>query len=197
MIIDAHPLVRAGIRRALGERFAAHELPDGRQAPDLIASVGRIDVAIVEFRAEEAAGPPAGAAVVRELVRSQPSIGVVARSGCLERYELRLARDSGAHGFIGKAASGQVLGAAVAAALGHREYLDPELAAGKRQAALTRRQRQVLQLFADGHATADIARRLGLSEETIRTHSKACLTRLGARGRTHAIAIAMRTSMID
>ena len=59
--------------------------------------------------------------------------------------------------------------------------------------ALTRRQRQILQLYADGQSTARVAKRLGLSAETIRTHTKAILARLGARDRAHAVAIALRS----
>ena len=63
--------------------------------------------------------------------------------------------------------------------------------------ALTRRQRQILQLYADGQSTARVAKRLGLSAETIRTHTKAILSRLGARDRAHAVAIALRLSLIE
>ena len=62
---------------------------------------------------------------------------------------------------------------------------------------VTPRQRQILQMFADGHSTDEAAKRLGLSAETVRTHAKATLPRLGARDRAHAIAIALRSSLID
>ena len=62
---------------------------------------------------------------------------------------------------------------------------------------MTPRQREILQLFADGHATDEVARRLGLSAETVRTHAKASLPRLGARDRPHAVAIALRSGLID
>jgi DNA-binding NarL/FixJ family response regulator len=42
-----------------------------------------------------------------------------------------------------------------------------------------------------------VAKRLGLSAETVRTHTKATLSRLGARDRTHAVAIALRSSLIE
>ena len=51
---------------------------------------------------------------------------------------------------------------------------------------LTRRQREILQLLADGESTTVAARELGLSEETVKTHIKNALARLGAQNRTHA-----------
>ncbi len=77
-------------------------------------------------------------------------------------------------------------------------FVDPEaVAAAGELIAITPRQRQVLQLFADGLSTDEVAERLELSRETVRTHARATLPRLGARDRAHAIAIALRGSLID
>ena len=62
---------------------------------------------------------------------------------------------------------------------------------------LTRRQREILQLLANGESTTVAARELDLSEETVKTHTKNALARLGARNRTHAVAIALRESLIE
>ena len=62
---------------------------------------------------------------------------------------------------------------------------------------LTRRQREILQLYADGLSTDDVAGKLGLSTETIRSHTKGLLARLSARDRAHAVAIALRNSLIE
>jgi DNA-binding CsgD family transcriptional regulator len=52
-------------------------------------------------------------------------------------------------------------------------------------------------MFADGQSTARVAKRLGLSGETVKTHTKQMLTRLEARDRAHAVAIGLRNSLID
>jgi DNA-binding CsgD family transcriptional regulator len=86
----------------------------------------------------------------------------------------------------------------VDAAADSERFVDP--AAGERQRGhpgLTRRQRQILQLYADGQSTARVAKRLGLSAETIRTHTKGIFARLSARDRGHAVAIAMRLGLIE
>jgi DNA-binding CsgD family transcriptional regulator len=61
---------------------------------------------------------------------------------------------------------------------------------------ITQRQREILQLLADGESTTVAARKLGLSEETVKTHMKNALGRLGAKNRSHAIAIGLRESLI-
>ena len=61
---------------------------------------------------------------------------------------------------------------------------------------LTRRQREILQLLADGESTTVAARELGLSEETVKTHMKNTLARLDAKNRSHAVAIGLRESLI-
>ena len=52
-------------------------------------------------------------------------------------------------------------------------------------------------MIADGQSTLQVAKGLGLSSETVRTHTKAALARLKARDRAHAVAIGLRGSLID
>ena len=84
---------------------------------------------------------------------------------------------------------------AVDAAADSNRFVDP--AANGKRSPLTRRQREVLQLLADGVSTDGVAHRLGLSAETVRTHTKATIRRLEARDRAHAVAIALRSGLID
>ena len=87
---------------------------------------------------------------------------------------------------------------AVDEVLRFNSFIDPDVESSNRdRPRVTPRQRQILQMFADGHSTDEAAKRLGLSAETVRTHAKATLPRLGARDRAHAIAIALRSSLID
>ena len=63
------------------------------------------------------------------------------------------------------------------------------------EARITAREREVLQLVAEGYSTAEIARALWITEDTVRTHIKRTLARLGARTRAHAVAIAFREGL--
>ena len=73
---------------------------------------------------------------------------------------------------MAKSSPAEELNRAVDAAADDETFVDPA-ANGKGRAALTRRQRQILQMIADGQSTTQVARRLGLSSETVRTHTKA------------------------
>jgi DNA-binding CsgD family transcriptional regulator len=60
---------------------------------------------------------------------------------------------------------------------------------------VTPRELEVLELIAEGESTAEIARALWITEDTVRTHVKRMLVRLGARTRAHAVAIAFREGL--
>ena len=71
------------------------------------------------------------------------------------------------------------------------------LGAPRVPARLSGREMQVLELLAEGDSNPEIAVALGLSEETIKTHVKHCIAKLGARNRTHAAVLALRRGLID
>jgi DNA-binding NarL/FixJ family response regulator len=62
---------------------------------------------------------------------------------------------------------------------------------------VTDRELEILQLLADGHENNEIARRLYISLETVKTHVRRLLKKLGARSRTHAVAIALRQKLVE
>ena len=95
---------------------------------------------------------------------------------------------------MARTAGAEELRAAVDAALAQESFVDPAVPPKGSRGKLTRRQRQILQLLANGESTTVAARELGLSEETVKTHTKNILARLSARNRTHAVAIALRES---
>jgi DNA-binding NarL/FixJ family response regulator len=73
-----------------------------------------------------------------------------------------------------------------------------EFVAGQGQAdILTPREREILQLLADGMSNADVATKLFISQETVKSHVRHILAKLEADTRTQAVAIALREAMID
>ena len=62
---------------------------------------------------------------------------------------------------------------------------------------LSEREREILQLLAEGFHTEEVARRIGLSVETVKSDTKRVITKLQADTRTHAVAIALRQAIID
>jgi two-component system, NarL family, response regulator len=200
LVIDPQPTVRLGVREALADRYEVEEADTGASALELVNSIGDFDVAIVDLCRANPANLDAelfGTAAIRALRKAQPSLGIVAHGAHPEQHVATEAIRAGAMAYVVKSSPVEHLNDAVDAAAEAEKFVDP-VAKGKRgRHALTRRQREILQLFADGQATAKAAKRLGLSAETVRTHTKAILARLKARDRAHAVAIALRTSLID
>jgi DNA-binding NarL/FixJ family response regulator len=189
--------VRLGIRRELGSSWDFEELSSGHGAVETLTSVGNIEVAIVEIRAAER-GAPSGTQTIRDLLHHEPGLGIIAHGGRIERHAVGEAFDAGASAYVSKRSAGETMRRAVEAVADFRSFVDPAVRPdGLGPQKITRRQREILQLFADGLSTDEVARRLSLSTETVRTHVKACLGRLGARDRAHAVAIALRGSLID
>ncbi len=197
LVIDAQPTVRMGVRDLLRDRYEVEEAADWRSGLEMVTRVEDFDVAIVELaRGGDEDQTPTAA--IRALRRARSGLGIVAHGQSAERLSASDAIDAGATAFVAKSSPLHELARAVDAAAEAEHFMDP--AAGSRPrrngTSLTRRQRQILQLFADGHATAEVARRLELSAETVRTHTKAILARLGARDRAHAVAKGFRGGLI-
>jgi len=199
LVVDGHPLVRIGVRETLASRFEVQESESRREAVELVRDVGSVDVAIVDLRRGPEGGPESigGQDTIRLLRRTDPGVGIVAHGEQAERYVATAALQAGAMAYVARTAKAEHLLAAVQAAFAHERFVDPAVPPRGSRGKLTRRQRQILQLLADGQSPTFAARELGLSEETVKTHTKHAVARLGARNRTHAVAIALRESLIE
>jgi DNA-binding NarL/FixJ family response regulator len=199
MVIDAQPIVRQGVRGVLGHRYEVEEAENANGALELLTSIGDFDVAIVDLcRANggERGDDLSGIGAIRALHKARPGLGIVAHGPQAQHQVATEAIRAGATGYVVKSSPVEELNRAVDAAVESERFVDPAASRSGRS-ALTRRQRQILQLYADGQSTARVAKRLGLSAETVRTHTKAILSRLGARDRVHAVAIALRSALIE
>jgi DNA-binding NarL/FixJ family response regulator len=201
LVIDGHPLVRLGMRNALDDRYEIDEMASRAKAVELVRDIGSYDVAIVDMRPREVEGDSDssldGNETIRALRKAEPAIGIVAHGERPERHLANRALQAGASAYLARTAAADLLKRAVNAALAQERFVDPAVPPPGRRGKLTRRQREILQLLADGGSSAFAARELGLSEETVKTHTKNILARLGARNRTHAVAIALRESLIE
>jgi DNA-binding NarL/FixJ family response regulator len=188
------------MRNALRDGFEVDEMASRSEAVELVRDIGSFDVAVVDMR------PPAadaedcsldGNEAIRALRRAEPGLGIVAHGERPERHLANTAMQAGASAYLSRTATADLLMRAVNAALAQESFVDPAVPPPGSRGKLTRRQREILQLIADGGSSAFAARSLGLSEETVKTHTKNVLGRLGARNRTHAVAIALRESLIE
>lgn len=198
-MIDGHPLVRLGVRGVLEDLFEVHETDTREEGIDLVRDIGDFDVAIVDMRWRRNGDAPAlsGAETIRDLHRSAAALGIVAHGELPERHLASAALQAGASAYVARTAGPDQLRRAVRAAAAQERFVDPAVPPKGSRGKLTRRQREILQLLADGESNTVAARKLGLGEETVKTHTKNALARLGARNRTHAVAIALRECLID
>lgn len=192
--------MRLGVREVLADGFEVQETSSREEALDLVRDIGDFDVAIVDMRWRlngDGAVAISGAEAIRALHHSSPVLGIVAHGERPERHLATAALQAGASAYVSRTAGPESLRRAVAAAASQERFVDPDVPPKGSRGKLTRRQREILQLLADGESTTVAARELDLSEETVKTHIKTALARLSAKNRTHAVAIALRECLID
>ena len=200
LIVDDHEVVREGLRLALSR--APHirvvgEASDGESAVAL-AERRRPDVVIMDVRMPGMDGLQATQILTEKL----PETSVLIFTAYSERSLLSRGLESGAKGYILKEAPHQTLLRAIEKVAAGEGYVDPALMpaflSGKeKDDMLTAREREILQLLADGMSNADVASKLFISQETVKSHVRHILAKLEADTRTHAVAIALRDAIID
>jgi DNA-binding NarL/FixJ family response regulator len=200
LIVDDHEVVREGLRLSLSRSphiRVVGEAGDGQAAIDL-AERRRPDVVIMDVRMPGMDGLDA----TKELTEKTPDTAVLIFTAYSERSLLARGLESGAKGYILKEAPHETLIRAIEKVAGGESFIDPALMpaflSGKdREDMLTGREREILQLLADGMSNADVAQRLFISQETVKSHVRHILAKLEADTRTHAVAIALRDAIID
>jgi DNA-binding NarL/FixJ family response regulator len=200
LIVDDHEVVREGLRLSLSR--APHirvvgEAADGRAAIEL-AERRKPNVVIMDVRMPGLDGLDA----TKELMEKEPNTAVLIFTAYSERSLLARGLESGAKGYILKEAAHETLVRAIEKVAGGDSFIDPALMpaflSGKdREEMLTAREREILQLLADGMSNADVAAKLFISQETVKSHVRHILAKLEADTRTHAVAIALREAIID
>jgi DNA-binding NarL/FixJ family response regulator len=188
------------MRRALQGNFEVQEAASRDEAIELVRDIGCFDVAILDMRRWSNGQHPEpidATESIRVLLKTEPGLGIVAHGDRAERHLASAALGAGASAYVSRTAGAEQLQRAAEAALAQERFVDPAVPPRGSRGKLTKRQREILQLLANGESTTVAARELDLSEETIKTHTKNALARLGARNRTHAVAIALRESLIE
>ena len=163
-----------------------------------LAERRRPDVIVMDLRMPGMDGIEA----TEEIVRMVPDAKVLIFTAYSERSLLGRGLESGARGYILKEAPHQTLLRAIEKVAAGEGFVDPALMptfiTGKDQTdMLTTREREILQLLADGMSNADVAQQLFISQETVKSHVRHILAKLEAETRTQAVAIALREAMID
>jgi len=198
VIIDEHPVVRQGVEALLEATWPGA----------VVASTRNLDAALSDGAGANAdivvvdpwkAGADVGE-LVKRLTKDLGAAIVVFTADGGARL-LSEALKAGVQGYVRKDSPSTDLIRAIDAARAGEFYVDPGLSStivleeGDR--TLSARQRQILQMLANGMQTDAVAKDLGLSTETVRTHTKRILAKLGASTRTQAVAIGIRYGLIE
>jgi DNA-binding NarL/FixJ family response regulator len=187
-----------GVREVLSTDFEVQEATGREEALDLVRDIGDFDVAVLDMGwRRNGEGPSiSGTATIREMHRTAPVLAIVAHGDRPERHLANAALGAGATAYVARTAGTEQLRKAVVAAVAQERFVDRDVPPKGSRGVITRRQREILQMLADGESTTAAARELGLSEETVKTHMKNTLARLEAKNRSHAVAIGLRESLI-
>lgn len=200
LVADDHPAVTHVVSQLLLDRGfeVLATVEDGADALDEIVRL-RPDIAVLDLAMPNLSGIE----VARQAAVSSPETAVLLYTGHGQEALLREALDAGVQGLVLKHAPViEVIRAIETVATG-RVYVDPTLAvplieAGKKPSRndLTQREREVLRLIADGRSNEEIGKALYISPQTVRTYVRKAMAKLQCRNRTHAVATALRRSLI-
>lgn len=200
LIADDHPVLRQGIVTVLRTRYPDADVREGDSVESALAAAEGVKFDAVVVDPKLGGGDPTST-----ITRLRRGIGapivVFAENG--DMRVLAQSLKAGARACVRKDSGTDVFAHAIEAARGGEFFIDPALGEGGHyvgedgELSLTDRQREILQMYADGVHTERVAEALGLSAETVRTHTKRILAKLGANTRTHAVAIAVRHQLLD
>jgi two-component system, NarL family, nitrate/nitrite response regulator NarL len=208
LIAEEHPLYREGVVRAIRERPGELELvgeaSDGRKALDMIKEL-RPDVAVLDVKMPELDGLQVANAVVRD--GDGATTRVLMLSAFVDRQIVFQAVAAGAAGYLSKDAGRlEITDAILAVNRGHT-VLAPEVQAGVAAEvrsrwrpdvpSLSERERQVLEMVAEGMLAPEIGRHLYLSPATVKSHLQSLYEKLGVSDRAAAVAEAMRRGLLE
>ena len=207
ILADDHRIMREGLR-ALLEREAGIEViaeaEDGRTTVELSRKL-KPDVVVIDICMPDLNGIDA----TRQIISESPAVKVIALSMHSDRKFVREMLGAGASGYLLKDSAFEELGTALATVINNQTYLSPKIAdtvvkdylgkiepeESKVSPSLTKREREVLQLIAEGRTTKEIASNLYVSIKTIETHRKQIMDKVGLNSVAELTKYAIREGL--
>jgi NarL family two-component system response regulator LiaR len=203
LIADDHSVVRQGLRMFLSldpEIEIVGEAADGEEAIHLAREL-HPDVVLMDL-----VMPGMGGVAATRMIRAEvPDVEVIALTSVLADEAVTGAIRAGAIGYLLKNTEADELLRAIKSAAAGQVHLSPEAAArlvrevkipGSPE-ALTERETAVLRLVAKGHANKQVARELGIREQTVKTHVSNILGKLQLQSRTQAALYAVERGLVS
>lgn len=205
LLVDDHTVVRRGIRMILSAQPDMEVVAEGKNGFEAIAEAGKTqpDVVIMDVNMEGMNGIEGA----RRIVESLPRCRVLALSMHRDAVYVREMLKAGAKGYLVKDADDDALLDAVRAVARGDAYLSPSVADAvltdyRRHVTnpmdlLTAREREVLQLIAEGKTNKDIANQLNLSVYTVEAHRGRLMEKLNLHSTGELVRFAMRNGFIS
>jgi two-component system response regulator NreC len=207
MLVDDHAVVRAGLRLLLESQPGVSVVAEASSAEEAleISLDQDPDVIVTDLSMEGLRG----AALVEAFTDRFPNASILVLSMVDSPIDIREAIDAGARGYILKGAAAAELPDAIARILNGERYVQPALGAmlatkaadrstrADPTAALTERERGVLDLLVLGHTNVEIASLLFLSPRTVETHRASILRKLGLKTRADLVRFASSRTGLD
>jgi DNA-binding NarL/FixJ family response regulator len=198
LLVDDHPMVRAGLADTIAsepDMCVVSERDDGAGIVDAFRTA-RPDVTILDIAMPRVDGIQA----LEALRADHPHARVIMLTTLRGDHQMRRALELGAAGFLFKSTVRRDLLDAIRAVHAGRRWIPAEVAQTLvehlGQPGLSERELAVLSCAAGGNGNKQIGVRLGIAEDTVKTHMRAILTKLGAHDRTHAVAIAVKRGIL-
>jgi DNA-binding NarL/FixJ family response regulator len=200
LLVDDHALVRRGFRRILEDESdieVAGEASDGEEAVKLARELHPM-VVIMDCALPGINGLQA----TRQILREMPETLVLMLSMHPEETLVHQALEAGARGYVLKNAVDLELGAAIRRVVDGETVLDsqlerPSALKGERNAALTQRELQILQMIVDGKSNKEIATALELSANTVAVHRANMMDALGIHKTAELVVYAIRNGLVN
>jgi len=197
--VDDHPLLREGIATLIGHQTDMQlvaEASNGREALELFRK-HRPDITLMDLQMPEMSGIDAMSSIRGEF----PDARIIVLTTYAGDVQISRALKAGARAYLLKGSLRKELLETIRAVHAGQKRLSSEAAAEIAEHAaddaLTPREIDVLRLIAGGNANKEIAAQLSLTEETVKSHVRNLLGKLGANDRTHAVAIGVKRGIID
>lgn len=201
VLCDDHAVVRAGLGQLIGAFEGVRVVAATEGAADALAAIDEhgADVVLMDLEMP----PPDGIEATRRIRARHPGVAVVILTSFSDRPRILRALDAGAVGYLLKDATPDEVERGIRAAARGEAPLDPRAASAllaRRAApaparALSTREREVLALVAEGLPNKLIARRLGISEKTVKAHLTSVFRAIGVDDRTQAALWAVRNGV--
>jgi DNA-binding NarL/FixJ family response regulator len=201
LAVDDHSAVRQGLALLLQGTEDIELVESVETGEDILPAIERHDpeVVIVDVRLPGIDG----ISTVKRIAENDSRAATVVFSAYGDKRLLSDALAAGARGYVMKGSPPEDLLRAIRTVRDGKAFVDPSLSPallltqGVAEAPLSEREREILQLLAEGLHTEQVAARIGLSAETVKSDTRRAITKLEADGRVHAVAIALREALIE